>query len=418
MIDKQPHFQTRSRSNFAKWMLILAIGATILALAGCAGAPSAAAVKQALPALNLGVPVLPGSLVDMAAAEVPVVSLQDAAACLSTGQSAYGVVVKAGRVDAALAAEACQVGTVSAGDVVRIDAILGRSDLADEVQLLASLGEGDGMAGAANWPLGYEEDVQPIFEAVCTNCHGAALQSAELKVIDYASLMAGGVNGPVVIPGAPEASKLWSQIHRKIMPLVGELTPMQKATVNGWIAGGALETRAVADKDRQLWLAVDVGDYTAQANTCAETDGPGNLISSELVAFATCGAVPTSDQIAELLPKPPAPVAAKPPSSAAVAGPATSASSPKPQAAALPAGQLGISTSPLGISAPSEADGWMQAQGGFCVEQRMPQLQDQRGITSLGLCAGRAALCGAGFAHHGRAGPPCALRRLSPQPLD
>jgi len=286
--------------------------------------------------------------------------------------------VKAGRVDAAPGADACQVGTVTFGDVVRIDAIVASSDLAGEVQLLASLGE-----NTAAWPLGYEEDVQPIFETVCVICHGDTLQSGGLKVIEYDTLMAGGLNGPVVIPGAPEASKLWTNIHRNIMPMVGELSPMQKATVNAWISGGALEKRAVADKDRQLWLAIDAEDFKAQANTCAEADGPANLISRDLVAFATCGAAPALTQVAGLLPKPPVPVAAKPPSGAAVSAPATSASSSKPQAAALPAGQLGISTSPLGISAPSESDGWMQAKGGFCVDQRMPQLQDQRGITSL-----------------------------------
>lgn len=380
MIHKQPHLQTRPRSNHARWLLMLAIGITIFALAGCAGTPDAGAVKQALPALSLGVPVLPGSLVDMAA-EVALVSLQDAAACLSTGQSAYGVVVKAGRVDASLA-DACQVGTVTAGDVVRIDTILVRSDLADEMQLLASLAGGDAMPAAA-WPLGYEEDVQPIFATICVVCHGDTLQSGGLKVIEYEPLMAGSQYGQVVVPGKPEASKLWTNIHRNIMPMVGELTSMQKATVNAWIAGGALEKRAAADKDQQLWLAVDAGDYKTQVNSCAESDGKGSLINRDLVAFATCGAAPTLTQVAGLLPKPPRPVAAKPPSGAAVSVPATSVSSSKPQAAALPAGQLGISTGPLGISAPSEADGWMQAKGGFCVEQRMPQLQDQRGITSL-----------------------------------
>ena len=378
MSHKQPHFQNSSRLNFSKWMLALILSVVVLALAACGGTP-AATVTQALPGLSLGVPVLPGSLVDMGE-NAPVSTLQEAAACLSTGQPVYGVVVKGGAVAAAPAGDGCRVGTVALGDVVHIDAILGTSDLADSVQLLASMDE-----RAAAWPLGYEEDVQPIFKTMCVNCHGDALQSAGLKVIDYDSLMAGSQNGPVVIPGAPQKSKLWSQIHRKIMPLVGELTPIQRATVNAWIAGGALETRPAADKDRQLWLNIDAGDYAAQANSCAQADGPANLVSSELIALAACGSLPTSAQVADLLPEPPRPVADQAPSSATTSAPAASASSssPKPQAAALPAGQLGISTTPLGISAPSEADGWMQPQGGFCVEQRMPQLQDVRGITSL-----------------------------------
>lgn len=370
MIHQPSLLPIGSRFTFPKWLLVQALGAAALILAACAGAPATAEVAQSLPALRLAAPGWPGSLVDMAG-DPPVVTLQEAAACLAAGQPVYGVIVQAGTVGATPGADACRLGRVAAGNVVRIDAILGTSELADEVQILASLADGgDAMPGAA-WPLGYAEDVQPIFEAVCTNCHGEALQSGGLKVIEYDALMAGSQYGPVVIPGAPQESKLWSQIHRNIMPLVGELSPMQKATVNAWIAGGALERRTLAEKDTQLWLSIDGEDYQAQANTCPQQDAPANLVSRDSVAFTTCGVVPTPAQVASLLPK--------------LAVPAVTAGTAAPAAArpAPSASPLGIGVGPLGLPAPSEGDGWMQAKGGFCVEQRLPQLQDQRGITAM-----------------------------------
>lgn len=364
------------------------LGATLLfalVVTGCAGAnaPVAADIRQALPPLNLTMPGLPGVLVDMA--DGPAIeTLQDAAACLATGQPVYGVVTRTGAVRTEPATDACVLGTGNAGSVVRIDAIVGESGLADQVAVLASLAEPGKPMPEAQWPLGYAEDVQPIFEAICVNCHGVNLQSGGLRVTTYEGIMAGSQYGPVIVPGDPQASKLWSQIHREIMPLVGELDPVQKATVNAWIAGGAPEVRPDAAKDTQIWLSIGPEDYRAQANQCTPGASPTRLISGDLVRFATCGVVPTGQQVADLLPQPA--VAAAPANSAPASSPAASApAAPGQSAPARPAatGPLGISASPLGLPTPSEADGWMQPKGGFCVEQRLPQLQDQRGITAM-----------------------------------
>ncbi len=329
-------------------------------------------------------PELPGTLVDMADSPA-IATLQEAAACLATGQPVYGVVTGNGNVRTAPGEDACVLGTGQAGSVVRVDAIQADSGLADEVLLLAALATTDMPVSGADWPLGYAEDVQPIFEAICTNCHGVNLQSGGLRVTTYEGIMAGSQYGPVVVPGDPQASKLWSQIHRNIMPMVGELDPMKKATINAWIAGGALAERPPVQNDTQIWLSIDEDDYVVTANSCTQDGPPQQVISGELVRFATCGVMPTAQQVADLLPKPvvAAPAAAPAASDQATAAPAPVAAPATAANATVPAGQLGLTAGPLGLSAPSEADGWMQAKGGFCVEQRLPQLQDQRGITAL-----------------------------------
>ncbi|MEZ4639166.1 MAG: c-type cytochrome domain-containing protein [Caldilineaceae bacterium] len=85
-------------------------------------------------------------------------------------------------------------------------------------------------AALAN-PVGYTEDIQPMFNQVCAACHGPVVQTMGLGVTDYESLLKGGQNGPVVTPGDPNAPKLWDMINTGRMPLIGELAPEQKRLI-------------------------------------------------------------------------------------------------------------------------------------------------------------------------------------------
>ena len=92
--------------------------------------------------------------------------------------------------------------------------------------------------------VGYAEDIQPVFGRVCVNCHGPAVQLQGLQVTEYATLMKGSLNGPVVVPGDPAASKLWQMLESGKMPLLGVLTDGEKALVRQWILEGAAQRRA------------------------------------------------------------------------------------------------------------------------------------------------------------------------------
>ena len=68
----------------------------------------------------------------------------------------------------------------------------------------------------------FEKDVRPILKAQCFQCHG---EDGELKggldVRLRRFLVKGGESGPAIVPGKPEASRLFELI-RKAAEILGE----------------------------------------------------------------------------------------------------------------------------------------------------------------------------------------------------
>jgi hypothetical protein len=351
----------------------------------------------------------------------PIENMLDAFACLADGQPAYALMQNNASVLAAPAADGCTLGRAASGSLVRIEGIYREGDGAplvtlDRRQKLATLdAEISFQPQIIADPVGYAEDIQPLFERTCASCHGSAVQTLNLKVTDYDALMAGSLRGDVVIPGDPQSSKLWTMIAAGTMPLIGELAPEHKRLVRDWITAGAPRTRPVAPKADSLWLQISRVDFTATSNNCTVTSGePHTFIRAELAKIASCAAAPTSDQLAQLRPSArpdtqtasirsdvtpedvtsaPAAVLAASAESATEADDAETVESaaPPPVQAAAPAprpaagsGATGIQAAPLGLSGPSDSDPWMIARGGFCVEPRLQEKLDRNyGITSL-----------------------------------
>jgi hypothetical protein len=75
--------------------------------------------------------------------------------------------------------------------------------------------------------------------------------------------MAGGVSGPVVIPGNPEGSRLWMLVREGKMPLGGKLSDGEKQLIRDWIetgqfpsaeqARGQRRSETISEKARQWW---------------------------------------------------------------------------------------------------------------------------------------------------------------------
>ena len=99
------------------------------------------------------------------------------------------------------------------------------------------------MEDAADAPAGevsFANDVLPIIESRCVNCHGGDRIEAELLMRTYEEIMAGSENGAVVIPGDVEGSLLVELIANKKMPKRGpKLTPPQVQLISDWVAAGA-----------------------------------------------------------------------------------------------------------------------------------------------------------------------------------
>src|SRR6185295_10853706 len=98
---------------------------------------------------------------------------------------------------------------------------------------------------AAQDPIHYARDIQPIFAARCYSCHGPTLQSGGLRLDRRARALKGGDSGiPAILPGRAAGSLLIQYVIGKdsktVMPPAGErLTPAQIKLLSDWIDRGA-----------------------------------------------------------------------------------------------------------------------------------------------------------------------------------
>ena len=49
----------------------------------------------------------------------------------------------------------------------------------------------------------FERNVRPILANICSECHGPEEQESNLRLDSRASVLIGGDNGPVAVPGKP-----------------------------------------------------------------------------------------------------------------------------------------------------------------------------------------------------------------------
>ena len=111
---------------------------------------------------------------------------------------------------------------------------------------LIALALGPTTLGAAQAPVDFERDIEPIFQERCVTCHGEANQSGGLRLDARVEALRGGYSGAVIVPGDGLGSKLVEMITRPaaegpFMPLGGDrLAPEQIALLTAWIDQGAL----------------------------------------------------------------------------------------------------------------------------------------------------------------------------------
>lgn len=98
---------------------------------------------------------------------------------------------------------------------------------------------------AANQPVDFAQDIQPIFKSSCYGCHSGEKPKAQLRLDSKTLALKGGISGAVIVPGKSNDSRL---IHRVLgqgdeqrMPLKGEaLNAEQIALLRRWIDEGAV----------------------------------------------------------------------------------------------------------------------------------------------------------------------------------
>jgi len=88
----------------------------------------------------------------------------------------------------------------------------------------------------------FEEQILPIFEQHCAECHGADEPEEGLVLTNYKDTMAGSLYGAVIKPGDPDNSYLVELVKTGQMPKKGpDLTPAEIDTIVAWIEAGAPE---------------------------------------------------------------------------------------------------------------------------------------------------------------------------------
>jgi len=98
-------------------------------------------------------------------------------------------------------------------------------------------------------PPSYSRQVVPILRTACLGCHSAPGNAGGLTVGSYAELMKGGKNGPSVVPGKPNESRLYKMLvglQKPIMPPGPGLRTAEIEVFRRWIEAGAKQDTSVA----------------------------------------------------------------------------------------------------------------------------------------------------------------------------
>ena len=112
-----------------------------------------------------------------------------------------------------------------------------------------------GLAVVAQEKVTFQDHVLPLIEANCAKCHNSDKKKGDLDLTSYSGALAGGASGKVLVPGDPDASKLWKAINHledpNMPPNRDKMADKELAVFRKWIAGGLLETlgsKALAGK--------------------------------------------------------------------------------------------------------------------------------------------------------------------------
>ena len=93
----------------------------------------------------------------------------------------------------------------------------------------------------------FRRDIQPIFQASCTKCHGSTRQRGQLRLDSRTFALHGGVTGPVIVPGDTTRSRLAQLIahsdaaERMPQPATAPALSAEKIRlIRHWIDQGAV----------------------------------------------------------------------------------------------------------------------------------------------------------------------------------
>lgn len=123
----------------------------------------------------------------------------------------------------------------------------------------------------------FEDVILPIFNTKCLSCHNMEKAKGGLNLANAESVLKGGKNGKLFVPGNPEISLLLERIHlpfddEERMPPKGKpaLTEEEMAILSLWIKGNAEMDKKVIDLPQQDSLRLLATAFLGPAATVEE----------------------------------------------------------------------------------------------------------------------------------------------------
>ena len=85
----------------------------------------------------------------------------------------------------------------------------------------------------------FDRDIAPLLSNRCLDCHNPTDRKGGLDLTTAAAAQTGGDSGPVIEPGKPDNSLLWSRIDADEMPPKHPLADAERHVLREWITAGA-----------------------------------------------------------------------------------------------------------------------------------------------------------------------------------
>ncbi len=123
--------------------------------------------------------------------------------------------------------------------------VAGQEPAQKKAEAAASESPGKNQNQGAQQQIDFVKDVKPILESRCLRCHNQEKHEGDFQMTSKEAFFRGGLGGPPVEPGDPEASLLFELItlgpnEEGRMPPEGQpLTKEQIAVIEAWIKQGA-----------------------------------------------------------------------------------------------------------------------------------------------------------------------------------
>ncbi len=128
----------------------------------------------------------------------------------------------------------------------------------------------------------FNQGVAPLLAKHCLECHGPSSKKGKLDLARNSAALAGGENGPAIVPGELDESLLWVYVDSDEMPKDRPpLSNEEKSILKRWIEGGATwstenidpSTYAYGSGDTGIWLRrLTVPEYVATVKNSLGVD--------------------------------------------------------------------------------------------------------------------------------------------------